>query len=578
MRRIAILAPLSLVVLTLLLVLGIGVGGASAATLTRYEQNASQLTYSGTWTVGSATAASSGSYRYANSSGKSVTAAFKGTYLAWIATKGPAYGIARVTVDGGSPVTVDLYSSSAAYQQKAWETVTLDAGFHTVKIEWTGTMNGAATGTAIDVDAFDVAGTLVGVTRLEQTDQHLGWRGSWTKVSSTLYSGGTAWYANAAGSSVSVEFDGVSITLLGKKGPTYGVANVSLDGGAPVPVDLYNATIVYKQVMWSSGFIAPGHHVVNIEWTGNKRAAATNTNVGLDALDLRGSLTVAPASFLAFDETRAMAHLRKLVVDIGVRHGGTSQEMQAVDYAVQQFTALGYTPQVTDVPLPDGTTSHNVAVVKPGSSALTVVIGAHMDSYGVSPGGNDNGSGSAAVLELSRALKGLDLTPTVILVLFGHEEPMGDGNADHHHYGSRRYVATMTAGQKANLAAMISLDMIGYGTTFNIRFMEKGPKALVNKLLSYSSRTSGGLVYLKDPSRYGYSDHEPFELAGYPVAWLEWRTDGANHTSGDTYAHCSAAKIQKAGGLVVGFLAGLRLTDLQTLVAARKADPPLPTD
>jgi hypothetical protein len=569
MRRTAILAPLLLVALTLVLVFGMGAGGANAVTVTRYQQNASQLAYAGTWTVSSATAASGGSFRYANASGMSVTATFNGTYLAWIAKKGPTYGIANVRVDGGSPVTVDLYSSSVVYQQKAWETGTLAAGFHTVKIEWTGTKNGAATNTNVGVDAFDVAGSLVGVTRLEQTDQHLGWRGSWTKVSNTSYSGGTAWYANEAGSSMSVEFDGAGITLLGKKGPTYGIARVALDGGAPILLDLYNPTIVYQQVMWASGFIAPGHHVVNIEWTGQKRAAASNTNVGLDAIDVRGSLTTAPTSYLAFDETQAMAHLHKLAVDIGVRHGGTAQEMQAVDYAVQHFTALGYSPQVMDVPVIDGSTSHDVIVVKPGSSKLTILIGAHMDSYGVSPGGNDNGSGSAAVLELARALKGVDLVPTVILVLFGHEEPMGDGNADHHHYGSRRYVATMTAGQKADLAAMISLDMIGYGATFNVRFMEKGPKALVNLLLSYSSRTNGGLVYMKDSSTYGYSDHEPFELAGYPVAWLERRTDGVNHTSGDTYAHCSADNIQKAGGLVVGFLASLRLTDLQALVAAR---------
>ena len=281
-------------------------------------------------------------------------------------------------------------------------------------------------------------------------------------------------------------------------------------------------------------------------------------------------MTAAPLSYLAFDSAQAMAHLKKFAVDIGVRHGGSPQEMQAVQYAVSHFLGLGYQPQVTDVPVIDGSTSHNVIAVKHGSSPLTIVIGAHMDSYGVSPGGNDNGSGSAAVLELARALKDVDLVPTIVLVLFGHEEPIGDGNADHHHFGSRRYVAQMTATQEADLAAMISLDMIGYGTKFHVRFMERGPRALVDRLLSYSSLTSGGLLYLKDPSRYGYSDHEPFELAGYPAAWIEWREDGANHTSGDTYAHCSAAKVQQAGGLVLGFLGSLRASDLQALAAARQ--------
>ncbi len=368
---------------------------------------------------------------------------------------------------------------------------------------------------------------------------------------------------------MTVEFDGAGLTLLGKKGPTYGIASVTLDGGPSVPVDLYNATIVYRQKIWSSGSLDTGHHVVKVEWTGEKRAAATNTNVGLDAVEVMGSLTTAPLSRLAFDQTRAMAHLNKLAVGIGVRHGGSAKEMEAVQYAVDHFTALGYQPEVIDVPVINGTTSHDVIAVKPGSSKLTVLVGAHMDSYGVSPGGNDNGSGSAAVLELAQALKDVELVPTVVLVLFGHEEPIGDGNADHHHFGSRRYLAQMTTDEKANLAAMISLDMIGSGSTFNIRIMEKGPRALVNMLQSYSSLTGAGLVYLKDPSRYGYSDHEPFELAGYPVAWLEWREDGAYHTSGDTYAHCSAAKIQKTGGLVLGFLGSLRLANLQALQAAR---------
>jgi Peptidase family M28 len=569
MKRTLVFTPLLLVVLTVVFLFGIGVPAASAATVTRYQQNTSQLSYSGTWRVSSATAASGGSFRYANASGASVTATFNGTYLAWIAKKSPSYGIAKVTLDGTTTYSVDLYSGNAVYQRKVWETVDLAPGIHTVKIEWTGTKNPAATARNIGVDAFDVAGSLVGVTRVEQTDQRLGWTGNWAKVSSTSYSGGTGWYANSAGSSVTIEFDGSWLTLIGKKGPTYGIAKVSLDGGTPVPLDLYNATSIYRQKLWSSGSLSAGRHVVKVEWTGQKRASATKTNIGLDAVEVMGNLTTAPLSRLAFDQARTMAHLNELVTGIGVRHGGSAEEMEAVRYAVDHFTALGYQPEVIDVPVINGTTSHDVVVVKPGSSKLTVLVGAHMDSYGLSPGGNDNGSGSAAVLELAQALKDVELVPTVVLVLFGHEEPIGDGNADHHHFGSRRYLAQMTSDEKANLAAMISLDMIGNGSTFNIRIMEKGPKALVNMLRSYSTLTNSGLVYLKDPSRYGYSDHEPFELAGYPVAWLEWREDGAYHTSGDTYAHCSAAKIQKTGGLVLGFLGSLRLVDLEALQAAR---------
>jgi Peptidase family M28 len=567
MKKTIILALL-LFAVTTVLVVGIS-DRADAATVTRYQQNAAGLSYTGTWTVSSTSLASGGSFRFANKSGASITATFNGTYFAWIAKKSSVYGVAKVTLDGKTTFTVDLYSPTVLYQQKVWDTGTLTPGYHTVKIQWTGTKNSRATATNIGMDAVDVSGSLLAVTRLEQTDRRLGWTGRWNKVGSTYYSGGSARYANSSGASVTIQFSGVSLNLLAKKAASYGKARVILDGGTPATVDLYSASTLYRQRVWSSGILPAGNHTVTFEWTGEKRTAATNTNVGLDAVEVIGSLTAAPFSYLAFNGAQAMAHLHELAVDIGVRHGGSTAEMSAIQYAVNHFTGLGYQPQVMDVPVVSGRTSHNVVAVKQGSSPLTVVIGAHIDSYGVSPGGNDNGSGSAAVLELARALKDVDVVPTVVLVLFGQEEPLGDGNPDHHHYGSRRYLAQMTAEQRANLVGMISLDMIGVGSTFNIRQMERGPRALVSMLVSFSKTTDGGLVYLRDPSRYGYSDHEPFELAGFPAAWLEWRDDTKYHTSGDTYSHCSQAKIQQAGGLTLAFLGSLRSSDLQALKAAK---------
>jgi N-acetylmuramoyl-L-alanine amidase len=126
----------------------------------RYEQGDARLEYRGTWTVGSDTSASGGSFRYTDVSGASLTATFNGTHIAWIAKTSPAYGKAKVTVDGGGPVIVDLYSETAQHDQKVWETAALASGVHTVKIAWTGTKNAAASGTSIDLDAVDVTGAL----------------------------------------------------------------------------------------------------------------------------------------------------------------------------------------------------------------------------------------------------------------------------------------------------------------------------------------------------------------------------------------------------------------------------------
>ena len=263
-----------------------------------------------------------------------------------------------------------------------------------------------------------------------------------------------------------------------------------------------------------------------------------------------------------------MAHVRRLAAEIGVRRGGTEAETEAALYATDYLSGLGYQAVMTEVPLPNGLTSHNVIAVKEGSSPLTILVGGHLDSKAPSPGGNDNASGAATVLELARDIKGADITPTVILTLFGHEE-MIDADPDHHHYGSRDYVERMTDAARDNLVAMISLDMVGYGETFNVRTMGQGPPQLQHMLRDHARATGVGLTYLRDPSSYGYSDHEPFELAGYPAVWLEWREDPLYHTSGDTSEHCDPARLQEAGAFVLGFLARLTESDLEGLREAR---------
>jgi hypothetical protein len=126
----------------------------------RHQQSGTGLAYAGTWKTNSTKSASGGSFALTNSSGASVTIRFTGTQLAWIAKTSPVYGKAKVTLDGRSLGTVDLYSAITKWQQKVWGSGTLASGAHTVKIDWTGLKRAVATGTYIDIDAVDVTGTL----------------------------------------------------------------------------------------------------------------------------------------------------------------------------------------------------------------------------------------------------------------------------------------------------------------------------------------------------------------------------------------------------------------------------------
>jgi hypothetical protein len=98
---------------------------------------------------------------YASTSGAAVTASFSGISLTWIARTSPSYGKAQVTLDGGTPVLVDLYSPSTLYQQAVWSTGSLPNGSHTVTIAWTGQKNPASIATYVDLDALDVMGALI---------------------------------------------------------------------------------------------------------------------------------------------------------------------------------------------------------------------------------------------------------------------------------------------------------------------------------------------------------------------------------------------------------------------------------
>lgn len=247
----------------------------------------------------------------------------------------------------------------------------------------------------------------------------------------------------------------------------------------------------------------------------------------------------------------------RMLADFGVRSAGSSAEGRAAKWAAAQMRAAGAEKVTVDTfSLPNGKTSRDVVARFPGTTDKTIVIGAHMDSKAPSPGANDNGTGSAAVLEFARCLGKLPAYPTVVLVLFGSEE-MIDANPDHHHFGSRQYVAVMSRADKEQTVGMVSVDMIGYGPAFVVRTMGRGPQNMRYLLLAEAKRQGLPASYLVDPGPSGWSDHEAFELAGIPAAWIEWRDDPVYHTTGDTPGHISAAKVRAAGQLVLSMLYGL---------------------
>ncbi len=132
-------------------------GTLTKATLAVVEQSDPRIAYRGTWNVSPTSSASGGTFNSASAQGSSATIFFTGTAVRYVATTGPSFGRATLTLDGGSPVSVDLYSSSLRYKRVVWSAIDLSAGNHVLTINWTGQKNTRAKATAVNLDALMVA-------------------------------------------------------------------------------------------------------------------------------------------------------------------------------------------------------------------------------------------------------------------------------------------------------------------------------------------------------------------------------------------------------------------------------------
>jgi hypothetical protein len=260
---------------------------ASYSTAT-HGQSDSRFSYSGSWKTVPASSADGGSFTLANTSGSSVTIRFIGTNLSWLAKVSPAYGQAKVTVDGGTAKTVNLYSATTGWKKVVFTTGTLKKAAHTVVISWTGKKSAAATGTNIDIDAIKVTGAITG--RAQQGNSKLTYAGTWKSVSTSSASGGAFKYAGATGASVTVKFSGIDLAWIAKTGPDYGKAKITVDGSKTYTVDLYSKTATWQKRVWSTGILTDGEHTVKIVWLGTKNSASTGTYIDIDAFDVAGSL------------------------------------------------------------------------------------------------------------------------------------------------------------------------------------------------------------------------------------------------------------------------------------------------
>src|SRR6185436_3039806 len=164
-----------------------------------------------------------------------------------------------------------------------------------------------------------------------------------------------------------------------------------------------------------------------------------------------------------FSQANALHHLHTLAVEIGPRPMGSPAERKALEYAVAQFREHGCdTAYIMNMPYSSraNTTSGIAVGIRRGATARMIVIGGHIDSAGPEiPGADDDGSGAATVIELSRVLSRRPSQSTLVFCCWGGEEQGLEGSkyfADH--FEQIDSVALMLQIDMANGDGLIELD------------------------------------------------------------------------------------------------------------------------
>jgi Tfp pilus assembly protein PilE len=118
-----------------------------------------QLTYAGAWTYASGsyyTNDYNGDEDFDNTTGDSANVTFTGTSIQWIGSYASNHGKATVSLDGGTPTTVDTYAANSVTQAVLYSATGLTNTTHTLKITVAGTKNTNSSGYFIPLDALIV--------------------------------------------------------------------------------------------------------------------------------------------------------------------------------------------------------------------------------------------------------------------------------------------------------------------------------------------------------------------------------------------------------------------------------------
>ena len=220
------------------------------------------------------------------------------------------------------------------------------------------------------------------------------------------------------------------------------------------------------------------------------------------------------------------------------------KQSQSFSLNIQISAEVKLNKQIVNVP--------NVIGLIPGSDPVLrdeyIILGAHFDHLGfggpgtgslaldssvVHNGADDNASGTAGILELSKKLSSnrKNLKRSILLMAYNAEE---EGLL-----GSKYYVNNPTASLSATVA-MINMDMIGRMSEGKVTVGGVGTSPEFESILNEINKDHN--IHLKmSQEGYGPSDHASFYVNNIPVLFFFTGTHMDYHKPSDDWQHINVA-------------------------------------
>ena len=181
----------------------------------------------------------------------------------------------------------------------------------------------------------------------------------------------------------------------------------------------------------------------------------------------------------------------------------------------------------TDALREPATAENVLAESKGGNPNNVVMAGAHLDSVSAGPGINDNGSGSAVILEVAEQMAGVKTRNKVRFALWGAEEA--------NLVGSTFYINNLSDEDHAKIALYLNFDMVGSpnhvffiydGDDSDVVGAPAGPPGSAEIEKTFERYFESQDLPYKGTDFSGRSDYGPFILTGIPSGGLFTGAEG----------------------------------------------------